>query len=580
MATIIRSKLVAETITLIFEFGDQLVFGDTISSPVCTSEVFVGVDSVPSEMILGSAAVSGTQVTQQIQLGNPGCIYSIVCEVTATGSRTLRVIQTLAILNDVGAGFGIGRGLAIIGELPDTYAYVDYYETLDIIDGYEPFVSVSVYSGNYPIGWTPTIYQHKIVTSGIASDTGTFTFVYKLVDFAGQIAYSNQEVYIPPVDLYGALDAHAYVGVAYSSSLSTRWGMTPYVNYATVSGTPPTGISIPVSSVATYSGTPTTAGTYTFTTRVTDYINETDDHEDTITVYPDIRFISTVNNTSQVLTSLDGDNWDQRTGGLSGVDLRFIAFGNFRAVACSTTNFYYSDDFGKNWTICPGQPSAALSSNDDVRTAAYSETEGVYIFAGKNVVSGFLIIFSSSDGLNWTRNTTAMTTFPYRIAYGDGKFVMATGGALYHSTLGISWTQDAITDCRFVAYNGTSWLAGSGTFVTSANGTTWSAPVAGPAGGALQNIVIGGDNNQFFMYTSATETFYTTPDGINWTARHTITAIGTYVYYDAIVGAGIYLVGPGGGGASDSWISTDSGVTWANTTDQVQNIAFAYTGYP
>lgn len=284
MVEVIPSKTVPEVITLTFEFVDQITYGQVLINPVITIEVLSGSDSLTSLMHIGSPVIDGTTIVQQIGQGLPGVVYKIICTVGVAGGYVYTTFKVLAVLSDIGAGFGVGRGLYITGDLPDTFAYVAYYELLTIHDGYEPFGPVTVYSGNYPIGWTPTIDGRYIVTSGIANDTGTFTFTYKLVDFAGQIAYSDQVVYIPPVDIYGSIPTIAYIGVEYAGQFDCRWGMPAYT-FAYSGGTPVPGLVLS-STTCIFSSQPTQSGVFTFDTGVTDDIAETDEITWTITVYP------------------------------------------------------------------------------------------------------------------------------------------------------------------------------------------------------------------------------------------------------------------------------------------------------
>lgn len=276
------SKLVGETITLHFNFSDQSPFGEVLSSPVCTAVVLSGSDDAPEDIIFGAGVVEDTYVSQQVTLGLPGVIYAVICTVQGEGGHVYQVMTRLAVLNNEGS-FGYGRGLSIEGTLPNTYAYSTYYETLDIINGYIPFGPVTVFSGNYPIGFTPSIVDRFIVTSGIANDTGTFTFVYKLLDFAGNIAYSSQQIYIPPVDIYGSIPAIGQVGVEYSGQYQCQYGMPPYA-FSIFSGTSIPGVALS-STTCIFSGPPTTAGTYTFNTGVIDDIAETDEITATVEIF-------------------------------------------------------------------------------------------------------------------------------------------------------------------------------------------------------------------------------------------------------------------------------------------------------
>jgi len=345
------SKLVGETVTMYFNFSDQAPFGETLSTPVCTSVVISGTDDAPEDMIFGAAVIEDTYVSQQVTLGLPGVIYNIICTVQGESSHVYQVKTCLAVLNNEGS-FGYGRGLSIEGELPDTYAYSTYYETLDIINGYVPFGPVTVFSGNYPIGWTPTVVDRYIVTSGIANDTGTFTFTYKLRDFAGQIAYSTQQVYIPPVDIYGSIPAVGFVGTAYSGHYDSQYGMPPY-SYTTPSGTPIPGVTINAST-SYYTGNPTTAGTYTFTTRVTDDIDETDDIEATVEIFT---------NVAPIIVTTDYAYY--------GTPGSLATLGNTSGITYGTTEYLPSWGIGGYIATNDGTPGGARIYRPNVTTGVF-----------------------------------------------------------------------------------------------------------------------------------------------------------------------------------------------------------------
>jgi hypothetical protein len=278
-----KSKTVGEIVTLYYNFVDQCTNQEVLTDPVFSVVVLSGVDASPEDIIYGTATLEDTFVAQKIAVGVPGVVYGVFCQVSGESGHIYSVMTKVAVLSNLGS-FGAGRGLYITGILPNTYAYVDYYELLDIHDGYVPYGPVTVFSGNYPIGWTPTVVGANIVTSGIANDTGTFTFTYKLVDFAGNIAYSDQVVYIPPVDIYGSIPTAGIVGVTYTGQYQSQYGMPPY-QFTSSAGTVIPGVGQPNIDTCVYTGVPTTAGTYTFTTLDTDDILETDTIEATVDIF-------------------------------------------------------------------------------------------------------------------------------------------------------------------------------------------------------------------------------------------------------------------------------------------------------
>jgi hypothetical protein len=83
------NKYLGETCKAIFDFISRLAVGETISTATVTAVVYSGVDSTPSALISGSAAISGTQVTQLTVGGVLGVVYLLTCSVTTSGSQTL-----------------------------------------------------------------------------------------------------------------------------------------------------------------------------------------------------------------------------------------------------------------------------------------------------------------------------------------------------------------------------------------------------------------------------------------------------------------------------------------------------------
>lgn len=93
-------KYQGETITITFPFLGDLAIGETLSSPVVTAAVYSGVDAAPSSLISGSAAVSGTDVTQKLTAGVVGVIYSLLCTVDTSNGQVLQMTGFMTVLPD------------------------------------------------------------------------------------------------------------------------------------------------------------------------------------------------------------------------------------------------------------------------------------------------------------------------------------------------------------------------------------------------------------------------------------------------------------------------------------------------
>lgn len=86
---------------LVFPFISQLAIGETISTQAVVATVYTGVDVTPSAIVSGSAAASGTDVTQTITAGVAGVIYKLVCTITTSLGQTLQLPGYLAVAPDL-----------------------------------------------------------------------------------------------------------------------------------------------------------------------------------------------------------------------------------------------------------------------------------------------------------------------------------------------------------------------------------------------------------------------------------------------------------------------------------------------
>ncbi len=126
----------------------------------------------------------------------------------------------------------------------------------------------SLVSGSLPQGLT--LSSNGQIT-GTPTTAGTYTFTSKVVDSRGVSDTVSCTIVVvgSPLDLQCGTcgNSKAYVGTAYSVNLSATGGTGPYT-YSLLSGSLPQGLSF--TSTGHISGIPTTAGTYTFTSKVVD----------------------------------------------------------------------------------------------------------------------------------------------------------------------------------------------------------------------------------------------------------------------------------------------------------------------
>ncbi len=154
--------------------------------------------------------------------------------------------------------------------LPGATVGAVYSQTLAASGGTTPY-KWSVSSGSLPAGLTLATTG---VISGAPTTAATSSFTVKVTDSASTPASATKALSITvaaagtttPLSITTSTLPNGTAGTAYSQTLSATGGVPPYT--WSYSGTLPTGLG--VTSAGSVTGTPTTAGTYSFTARVTD----------------------------------------------------------------------------------------------------------------------------------------------------------------------------------------------------------------------------------------------------------------------------------------------------------------------
>lgn len=72
-----QSKGTAEVVDLEADFLSQLILGETVLAASCSVVVHSGEDPNPSAMLSGVPSIAGSIVTQKIQGGVAGVIYTV-----------------------------------------------------------------------------------------------------------------------------------------------------------------------------------------------------------------------------------------------------------------------------------------------------------------------------------------------------------------------------------------------------------------------------------------------------------------------------------------------------------------------
>jgi subtilisin family serine protease len=142
---------------------------------------------------------------------------------------------------------------------------VSAYETFLAAEGGKGAYTWSIASGSLPGGLSLTSSTGRI--AGTPTSAGTWNFTVRATDTESRVATRALSITVsaPPAVSAGSLPGGT-VGSAYSATLGATGGTTPYT-WTLASGVLPAGLSLSVGGVI--SGQPTTAGTSSFTVRVT-----------------------------------------------------------------------------------------------------------------------------------------------------------------------------------------------------------------------------------------------------------------------------------------------------------------------
>jgi len=276
----------------------QLDLNNAINAHVGNAQLFVGSQNCAGTyQIYGSNTLGqqGTLIGDNVPANNKGFTipnfgkYRYLCVVAKSGccvtlatfccnAGCCQIVVTAAIELQCGS---CGGGNATVGQA--------YSSTLSVTGGTGPYAFSIVSGSSLPPGLT--LNSSTGVISGTPSSsitqTTTYTFTSKVVDAKGNsdTQTCSIKVLVPAIDLdCGACSssAKATVGQAYAESLTVSNGTPPYT-FSITSGSLPPGLTLNTSTGA-ISGTPTTAGTYTFSSKVVDKNGSTDATSCSITV--------------------------------------------------------------------------------------------------------------------------------------------------------------------------------------------------------------------------------------------------------------------------------------------------------
>lgn len=224
--------------------------------------------------------------------------------------------------------------------------------------------------------------------------------------------------------------------------------------------------------------------------------------------------------------------------------------------------FYWSDDYGVNWTEASVPPSTTNIEWTDLaigngRVIAVGQSTAV------NTTSHQAISYDGGD--TWTTSEISGVQGAQRIVYGAGIFVLLCGAnglfvnGIWTSATGQTWTQrSTVSNLADVAFNGTNWLAvgnSGASYYAGPLATVWTYGGSSPGGGTWSfNVVTGGPGFFVASANGGYGTWRTTNLGSSWTHVNALANGATGSTY----GLGTALVTDG----EQSYFSYDAGLTW------------------
>lgn len=216
-----------------------------------------GLTLSPAGVISGTPSLAGT--------------YSFIVRVTDGSNQIVTRSYTILIIDPL--------SIATSSPLPPAVNGVPYSQAITAIGG-APGYSWYLASGALPPNLS---FSETGLISGTPVATGTYTFAVTVWD---QMESSVTKTFVlavaDPLTITTTSPLpRGTTGSSYSVALAAAGGLPPF-GWSVASGALPPGLAL--SSAGAISGTPTTAGTYTFTAKVSDGSNQTANRSFSVTV--------------------------------------------------------------------------------------------------------------------------------------------------------------------------------------------------------------------------------------------------------------------------------------------------------
>ncbi|MBR3197087.1 MAG: phage tail family protein [Methanobrevibacter sp.] len=272
----------------------------------------------------------------------------------------------------------------------------------------------------------------------------------------------------------------------------------------------------------------------------------------------ELNLFATVGTNGEIQISKDGVNWETYNVG-NNYDLNSICYSSELNLFVAVGNQIVISSDGKEWTI-------VNISNPYLKNICYSSELNLFVAVGQNGT-----ILTSSDGLNWTSQTSGISSLLNSICYSDDlNLFIAVGasGIILTSSDGINWTSQIsnVTQNLYsiiYGYNKFVAVGASGTILTSSDGVSWTSR-SGAESYTMKEIIYSKDLELFIAIAGTNNII--SKDGITWNVQ----LLGSYGTNAICYSSELNLLVMVGYGSENIYIFTSlDGINWNVNTKPI-----------